>query len=1223
MSMNWRNTGRIVGILLAGLIVFIISLMIIVTLLLFTERGTRVSLSLVERFAPGELIIEHRQGYLMGELSLAKVIFRDENLNMELDDLVVDWRPRQLFANQLHIKNLEFSALAVKFVPDEERAPDEPEAEFELPDIDLPLDVLLERVHLNNIDIQVGDFRQQIERVELIAESRGSEQTIEHFLIRVEEGEVTASGVVETHGDYPLNLSLAASIALPDLHQLNAQIDVQGSLANLDIAIVSDGLVDAQVNANIQDPLYIESLVWQAQLQLDAVRHEALFEHVRALSVVVHGEGSAEDFSVYVDGEVESLEYGPVDISGHLAWHDMQLVIHELEADFEDQPAYLDLSGTAAFGENLDIDIRGYADVLGFTVSEFSLVATGNEQGAHQLTLSLDVPQGQADISGSLLWEPHLSWDLSVHLRDVNLEDINENVEGELALQLLTEGQFGDELIAYANIEQLSGDIFGQLIDGSGEVRISGETITADNLDIRWGEAQIQAHGEYSPQALDLTWLVNVPNLATLLPNAEGRISSRGQVAGSQEQPTLQVALNIEDLRWDIYALDETIVNLEIDGTLATLPVGDIRIRNLLIEEQLIERVDVRLRAGEQHTVEADIDYGDLQARLALRGIWNFEQLAWQGELHRLQLRYPDIGRWNLSNPATLHVSPQQARLDDFCLIISTRESQICADGNWTAESGDIQLALRAEDVPYQLFSPWIPDDVQLMGEFSLVADIEQIAEQLSADIRLNITDSSVRVPAQELRVDFDAGEILRIQGDQQELAMQLRVLSEQLEGGIEASAILTDVLAGDRHIDGELGIDVRSFVLISVLMPDLQNVTGHLNGRIDFAGALDGLVIGGGLELRDGGAEIPATGLELRNLNLTLTAPVTNEAPFVLEGAVDAGEGQLNIEGEYYLREQRAVLALQGAAFPALNTRDLQVTIAPDIQIEYTPELLTIRGEVEVPRARITPPDFETVDTVSSDTVLIGGEGGPYDQSLGALPIDMDVVVRLGDDVQVEAYGFEGRLEGGLRIIEQSGQETVAVGNIDVASGAYEIYGQALNIERGRLIFTGGPVANPGLDLRVERNIDAQSVTVGARVGGTLENPTLNLFSTPAMQDSAVLSYLIFGRGPGQGSSGEENMLARATLALGMSGGNRLGERLSDSLGVDEITLDSGDTFESTALYIGKQLSSRLYIKYGVGLVEPVSTFFIQYRLTENLNFESRTGNEQSGADLFYTIER
>jgi len=51
--------------------------------------------------------------------------------------------------------------------------------------------------------------------------------------------------------------------------------------------------------------------------------------------------------------------------------------------------------------------------------------------------------------------------------------------------------------------------------------------------------------------------------------------------------------------------------------------------------------------------------------------------------------------------------------------------------------------------------------------------------------------------------------------------------------------------------------------------------------------------------------------------------------------------------------------------------------------------------------------------------------------------------------------------------------------------------------------------------------------------------------------------------------------------------------------------------------------LSSRLYVKYGIGLVEPVNTFFIRYRLTDFLSFETQTGTLGSGADLFYSIER
>ncbi|MCL5254994.1 MAG: hypothetical protein M1363_02515, partial [Gammaproteobacteria bacterium] len=708
MSINWRSAGRTTGILLAGVLVFLLSLIIFIGLLVSTERGTRVTLNLAERFAPGELVVEHQHGSLMRELALQRVTYTDQTLSLEIEQLLVDWRPRQLLANTLHVKNLEFASMVVNFEPSAVEDEDDQQAEFQLADVNLPVDVLIDRVHLNNINLQIGTFTQHIERIELVAESRGYEQYIEHLLVRIEEGEVTASGVIETRANYPLNLSVQSSLSLPDLHQLNLQADLDGDLDTLNIKVVSEGLADAELTARVDDLLRIDALTWQAGLQLDAVRHDALYEQVRALSVAIQSEGSLETFEVMLDGDIETVEHGLVDLSGHLAWQDMQLVIHELEANFEDRPAYVEIEGTAAFGDILDVDIRGYADILGFTVSEFSLRATGDETGAQDLTLSLDIPQGQAEISGSLLWQPYLSWDLAVQLSEVNLADLNENLQGELALELLTTGQLDEILELYVNIGQLSGNIFEHSIAGQGELRVQGDTFTADSIDIVWGDASIQADGHYSPDTLDLTWLVDVPNLANLLPSGEGRIQSRGQVVGSQAQPRLQLELNVNDFRWEDYQLEESVINVEIDGTLANLPVGDIRVRHLQVNDQLVESIDVRMRENEQHTVEADIDYGDLQARLALRGNWDLEQQAWQGELHRMQLRYPDIGRWNLSNPATLLVSPQQAQLGDFCLIISTRESQLCADGRWTAESGDIELALRAEDVPYQLFNPMV-----------------------------------------------------------------------------------------------------------------------------------------------------------------------------------------------------------------------------------------------------------------------------------------------------------------------------------------------------------------------------------------------------------------------------------------------------------------------------------------------------------------------------------
>lgn len=1222
MTFNWQKVATSTVIVISGIVIFMVSLLIIALLLVGTERGTRMTLNIAQQFSPGELIIEHQSGHLLGELKLARAQFNQENLSIGASDIVLKWRPRKLIGQTLYVDHFTFSSLDVVTTTDD-TADDDSSDKVELPEISLPIEIVLKDVVLNNITLQLGELNQHIERVELSAHSIHDQHHIERLLVNVEQSEVRAQGDIHTHGKYAMDLSVEALVELPELHSLEVQLALQGDMENLDVNLTTSGLASTNVEAQVYHLLDLEQLSWDASIKLDGIRHQLVAEHVSEMDVALRSRGNLTSLEVDLEGLLNTSEQGMVELDVALSWHDRKLDIKQFEMTAEEMISELIVTGSAVFGDVLDINIEGNAHAFGFTQNQFKLTASGDQRGAERLNLELQLPQGEAQIQGSLYWDPHLSWDLDIGVNQVDFTQINELLHGGLALTLHTHGSFDDELVLFADIQELNGQLLDYTIWGEGEVRITGDHYQADELNIVWGDAQISADGHYSPDGISLNFLLNIPQISSFLPQAHGELAAQGEVRGDEESPRLNITVEGHDLHWQTYRIERIQAQLEADGTFQRLPIGDIEATNLEIDQQQFERIAIQLQQHDQHHIDAEVDLADIELRLTLVGDWLLDELLWDGEIQRLQIRNPDFGRWNLSQQAQLRVSPETAHLDDFCLIITTRESEVCANLSWQSETDDLALDLRAENIPYQLFAQWIPEDIQVLGEFSLFADVNQAEGELNSDIRLAISDTSVRVPAQELRVDFDSGDLIRIRGDQNELNAELRLLSEQLEGGIEAQASIYDILEEQRTLRGELGVDVRSFVLMSVLIPDIQDVRGTLNGRIDFEGPPDSLTIGGGLEFSDGFAEIPATGLELRNLNLTVRAPETNEAPFTLVGDVDAGEGQLHIEGEYYLREQRARLNIEGAAFPALNTRELEVTIAPNLQIEYTPDLLRLRGEVNVPRARITPPDFETVDSVSSDTVLVGGDGGPYDQSLGTIPIDMDVTVNLGNDVQVSAFGFEGRLEGGLRIIEQTGQETTAVGNIDVASGAYEIYGQALNIERGRLIFTGGPITNPGLDLRVERNIEMQSITVGARVGGTLENPTLNLFSTPTMQDSAILSYLIFGRGPGQGNTGEENMLAQATLALGMSGGNRLGERLSDTLGVDEITLDSGDTFESTALYIGKQISSRLYIKYGVGLVEPVSTFFIRYRLTDNLNFESRTGNEQSGADIFYTIER
>ena len=106
--------------------------------------------------------------------------------------------------------------------------------------------------------------------------------------------------------------------------------------------------------------------------------------------------------------------------------------------------------------------------------------------------------------------------------------------------------------------------------------------------------------------------------------------------------------------------------------------------------------------------------------------------------------------------------------------------------------------------------------------------------------------------------------------------------------------------------------------------------------------------------------------------------------------------------------------------------------------------------------------------------------------------------------------------------------------------------------------------------------------------------------------------------------SDSEQSALNKAALMLGLSGGEALGEKLGEIIGLDEVGISSegGDT-TSASLLIGKYLTPELFVSYGVGLFEPVSTLRIRYSLTSHWHLVGEASALRSGADLFYVIER
>jgi translocation and assembly module TamB len=248
-----------------------------------------------------------------------------------------------------------------------------------------------------------------------------------------------------------------------------------------------------------------------------------------------------------------------------------------------------------------------------------------------------------------------------------------------------------------------------------------------------------------------------------------------------------------------------------------------------------------------------------------------------------------------------------------------------------------------------------------------------------------------------------------------------------------------------------------------------------------------------------------------------------------------------------------------------------------------------------------------------SGDVVIKGEETA---EPVTTLPVTASVRLRLGDQVVFEGFGLRGRFVGDLLVEQVPGRELVGNGKLGVAEGVYSGLGTDLTIDRGWVNFAGSPLDDPGLDIQATRQ--ATEVVAGVRVTGTAQDPEVELYSRPPRPQSEILSYLLFGKPLDAASS--QTHRDQLEQAAAMVGGGMLASEIGRQLGLDQIGLEGSEN--GPALAVGKYVSPKLFLQYVTGLGSELNRLRIRYDLTEHIQLQTETGDQQA-ADIFYTFER
>ena len=100
--------------------------------------------------------------------------------------------------------------------------------------------------------------------------------------------------------------------------------------------------------------------------------------------------------------------------------------------------------------------------------------------------------------------------------------------------------------------------------------------------------------------------------------------------------------------------------------------------------------------------------------------------------------------------------------------------------------------------------------------------------------------------------------------------------------------------------------------------------------------------------------------------------------------------------------------------------------------------------------------------------------------------------------------------------------------------------------------------------------------------------------------------------------------MVSSAAQSVGSVLGNRLAKKLGGKMGiVDEVGVEQNTDLGGSAFTVGKYLSPRLFVSYGVGLFEPGNAITVRWQFSERWSLEANDTPDEQNAGIRYRIEK
>jgi translocation and assembly module TamB len=902
-------------------------------------------------------------------------------------------------------------------------------------------------------------------------------------------------------------------------------------------------------------------------------------------------------------GTMALVDNGPrLDLKGE--WKDFRWPLVGREAAVRSPAGTFALAGVLPY----EVHLSGSGRAADLPVMPVVLSGTLGKDSFSFDRAEVDLFGGHASLGGRVVWSPEDSWSVSGHVTGVDPAALRPDLPGSVSFWFDAAGRgFGTRGDLSVSFSGLSGRLRGLAASGAGTLSRSGASWGFSNVRFALGGTTLALDGHVDSR-VELSFTLTTHDLSVLAAGSRGVIRASGSVSGTLAEPAIVASAHGSDI--DYQGVKLAALDADINFNPAAYSQEskiDVRLRNLSFKNRTLQSAALTL-SGPPSAYEVHLTASAPGLTLSAQASGQYVRGVFGGQLNALSIGGSEQLHLALERPVPLTLSREHARVEWLCLV--GMPGSVCADGEWVPAAW--AATVMTNELPLHTLTAGMTPKVTYLGTVSALAHLSGGASApLQGTLRAQLTEAAIDHKLASHKVDHT-----RIGSGTITATATPALVSVQVdvgEGGIGTIRGAFEIQRSaaswaDMPVAGELHAQTSELDLLTLYAPSIDRAAGNLAADARVSGTLGAPSLGGRLRVGNGEIDVYQVNLTLRQMELQARL---GDAGIDFDGSARAGAGSVTARGHLEWRHLQPYgkFHLEGSNLRVADVPEAQIDASPDLDFTVTGHKIEVTGKVTLPYAKIQPKDITSAVRASPDEVIVGSEQEDASERFEVLST---ITLVLGEKVNLDAMGLTARLTGSVTIRSGYDAITRGTGELSVAEGKYTAYARILDIERGRLLFTGGPIDDPGIDVRAQKKFP--DVTAGVNVRGTLLQPHISFFSDPSLPQTQIASLILAG-----GSLESAQNASNAALGQGAA---ILAAQLGSRVGIPDVSLETDPIANETSLVLGRYLSPRLYVSYGVSLTEQLNVFKMRYTLGDHWTIRTEAGTAY-GADLVYAIDK